>query len=316
VESVVNYGMRALIEEAEWMDSESRQNCENKLDYLARYVGDPEPVRNGDTISEYYSSVKIVDGQYLENLDNLLNFDALQQQLLFAGTSINMTGNWPSDFSDPSQFPLWLTGINAFYSPQGNYFVIPVTITQTPFYSYQFPSSINFGGIGGVIGHEISHGFDPQGSMYNENGQYVPTSIWSNATRQEYLQRVQCIIEQYDTLEVEPGIYVNGNRTQTENVADNSGVTASYLAWQQWRQTYSDPKLPGVNMTDEQLFFMGWARSWCQASVPGYYSDWTNVHAPNKARVWGPLQNNQYFAQAFNCPANSFMNPTNKCDLW
>jgi len=315
VNTIIENGAKALIDNAPWMDSTSRQNCDDKIAKLAQYVGFPNSIKNGSIVSQYYSTINFNSDNYLENLKNLLDFAALQQELLFNGRTLNMNGNWPQYFNEPSLFSNWLTGINAFYVALGNFFTIPVPISQAPYYSYEFPSSINFGGIGTIIGHEIFHGFDPQGSMYDANGNEVPQSIWTSITRQEYLQRVKCIINQYNHFEVD-GVYVNGTRTQTENVADNSGIAASYLAWQQWRQSVSDPKLPGIDFTDEQLFFVGWARSWCNAVMPGYYVGSTDTHSPDMARVWGTMQNSPYFASAFNCPVNSRMNPTNKCELW
>jgi len=198
---------------------------------------------------------------------------------------------------------------------QAIFFTIPVTITQNPFFGSGYPSALNFGGLGTIIGHEISHGYDPDGSYYNYDGQY--DDIWTTETRNNYDKIITCYINQYNSLEIEPGIYDNGNRTITENVADNSGIISSYTAWQTWKQTHNDSyTLPGVSLTQEQLFFFAWAYTWCQAYTDSYYSNWTDVHSPNPARVWGVVQNSYQFASAYSCPNGSPMNPVHKCTLW
>ncbi|ETO36625.1 hypothetical protein RFI_00437, partial [Reticulomyxa filosa] len=107
VNTVINYGVKSLIDNAEWMDSYSRQNCDDKLAQLANYIGFPEPIQNATIVSQYYQDVDIVVGNYLENLGNTLDFDALQQKLFFSRRDVNMTGPWPTNFSDPTQFPYW-----------------------------------------------------------------------------------------------------------------------------------------------------------------------------------------------------------------
>eukprot|EP01083_Nonionella_stella_P133096 404659_1 len=133
----------------------------------------------------------------------------------------------------------WLTGINAFYYPLQNWFTIPVSISQPPFLdsALEYPSSVTFGGLGAVCGHEMSHGFDPQGSMYNYNGTLVG-SIFTDYSRDKYSDKMECFVKQYDKIGVDvvngTKIYVNGTFTITENVADNAGVWASWTAWRKY----------------------------------------------------------------------------------
>ncbi|ETO13370.1 hypothetical protein RFI_24007 [Reticulomyxa filosa] len=365
VDTVVNSGVKVLLNSNTFMDATSRTATNKKIAKLRTFIGFPPPIIDYETLASYYSTVVIIYN-YMENLEQVAGGRAISQQLLYNGETVNMTGSWPSGFSDPNSFGYWFVYlfVCSFLNkrskviillnsvPTGNYFTIPVLITQKPFFDVSYPSSINFGGIGAVelffcffvIGHEMSHGYDPnvrrakpslcvfisnyfgglksifclfyKGHHVNGDGKYVNTSIWTASTKAEYDDRVQCLIDQYDTLEIANGVYVDGNRTKTENVADNSGSAASWLAWQAWKQNVVDPVLPGVNLTSEQLFFLGWARSWCEVTVSSYYVGWRDVHAPNEARVWGVVQNSQHFADAYKCAANTFMNPTSKCQLW
>lgn len=176
---------------------------------------------------------------------------------------------------------------------------------------------VDYGGLGTVIGHEISHGFDPHGAKFNYNGTEV--EIWTHATKEIYNDKIQCFVDQYDSLSVDSssGIEVNGSTTITENVADNSGITASFTAWKNRAgQHQKDQKLPGVDMTNEQLFFWSWSHVWCEAARVEYYNDWRNVHSPHPARVWGAVQNSPEFSKAYHCQPDSAMNPTRKCILW
>jgi len=284
---------------------------------LGIYVGYPPRISDYESLDFYYMNVTNItfENGFINNYAELLTFNAYVTRATFDGSIYDMITPWPSLFASSTTFGYWLTGINAFYVPTGNYFTIPVTITQNPFFGSGHPSALNFGGLGAVIGHEISHGFDPYGSQFNYAGQYH--DIWTTETRNTYNEKMACYVNQYDQLEIQPGVYVNGNQTITENVADNSGILSSYTAWKVWKTVHGDSyTLPGVSLNEDQLFWFSWAYVWCQAYTDTYYINWTNVHAPNPARVWGVVQNSQEFASAYNCPSGSPMNPVNKCTLW
>ena len=285
-----------------------------KIEYLGIYVGLPPKITESDELDNYYTDVSTSADDFVGNIDNLVDFVVYTTQATISDTIYDLISPWPSIFKDPSTYGSWLTGINAFYVPTGNYFTIPITISGKPYYDIDYPSAIKFGGLGSVIGHEISHGFDPSGSFYDYNG--TAGDIWSNATRIAYENNMECFVTQYDRIDVD-GSYVNGSETITENVADNGGNSASYYAWKTYISNYGDDfDLPGVGLTSEQLFFWAWANAWCEDARPGYYDDWNDVHSPALARVWGVVQNSQAFANAYNCSANTPMNPTNKCILW
>ena len=130
---------------------------------------------------------------------------------------------------------------------------------------------------------------------------------------------MQCYINQYSNINVtsKSSQLNNGTRTVTENVADNNGISASYKAWKQFKNTEKQNNiLPGVSLDEEQLFYWSWAHIWCSASRPNRYQNYTGRHSPRYARAIGSLQNNENFSKAFKCKSGSRMNPKNKCSLW
>ena len=150
--------------------------------------------------------------------------------------------------------------------------------------------------------------------------------MWSDQTRSNYNESIQCIINQYNNIEVEPDIYCDGLRTNTENTADVGGMAASLRAYNQFKLKNNinidpdQPMLPGLTYNENQLWWISFARTWCSVFVPGYYNttngNYNGVHGPVVARVNGVAQNFQEFSDAFQCPVGSYMNPENKCGLW
>ena len=189
-------------------------------------------------------------------------------------------------------------------------------------FDLDYPMLVNYAAWGTVVGHEITHGFDSRGSQYDFEGNLK--EMWTNETRELYNERIQCIIDQYDQIEVEPGIFVNGTRTNTENTADNGGMAATRAAYKEWKVDNNvdidsnERILPGLGFTEEQLWWISYGRVWCTVFRPGTYDPavYRGVHGPPPARVNGVVQNFQEFADAFECPLNSPMNPETKCGLW
>jgi membrane metallo-endopeptidase-like protein 1 len=196
--------------------------------------------------------------------------------------------------------------------------VFPAGILQPLFYSQHFPKSLNYGGIGVVIGHEITHGFDDKGRQFDKDGNMM--QWWNNATIRAFRERTQCIIDQYSRYKIdEVGLYVNGRMTQGENIADNGGLKQSFRAYRKWvSQHGEEPDLPGLNLTHDQLFFLNYAQIWCGSMRPedALTKVRSSVHSPGPIRVLGPLSNSWDFANAYGCPLGSPMNPTNKCSVW
>ncbi|XP_053942086.1 membrane metallo-endopeptidase-like 1 isoform X3 [Cuculus canorus] len=217
---------------------------------------------------------------------------------------------------------LWIIGaavVNAFYSPNRNQIVFPAGILQPPFFSKHQPQALNFGGIGMVIGHEITHGFDDNGRNFDKDGNMF--DWWSNFSAMHFKEQSRCMVYQYGnyTWELAGRQNVSGLSTLGENIADNGGVRQAYKAYLKWLEREgTEPKLPGLNLSHKQLFFLNFAQVWCGSYRPEYASQSikTDVHSPLKYRVMGSLQNFEAFSEVFHCKRGTAMHPAGKCRVW
>ena len=211
--------------------------------------------------------------------------------------------------------------INAYYNPTVNEIVFPAAILQPPFFHKDYPKATNFGAIGVVIGHELTHGFDDQGSQYDRFGNLQ--DWWSPAVRAGFAEETRCLSEEYTAYTID-GEHENGNLTLGENIADNGGLTSAHKAYDTWRRSqggagYEEPRLPGLRqLSPEQLFFTSFASVWCGNTRPerAHMLLHADVHSPAKYRVIGTLSNSEAFAEAFSCPAGSNMVPERRCKVW
>lgn len=195
---------------------------------------------------------------------------------------------------------------------------IPAGIFQDHFFAKDRPKYLNYAAIGFVIGHEITHGYDDLGSRFDMYGNL--NNWWQNTTKETYLQRTKCIIQQYSRYK-DPniGIPLNGVTTLGENIADNGGIKIAYRAYKNWlSNNRKEAKLFGLDYTPEQLFWINNAQTWCSVYRKETLSSLFKVGTltPGKYRVLGYLQNSLEFSQDFKCPVGSFMNPYNKCTVW
>eukprot|EP00455_Lapot_gusevi_P043614 TRINITY_DN532_c0_g1_i3.p2 TRINITY_DN532_c0_g1~~TRINITY_DN532_c0_g1_i3.p2 ORF type:complete len:286 (+),score=139.83 TRINITY_DN532_c0_g1_i3:32-859(+) len=273
--------------------------AQEKLSEVIRRVGFPDPYRN-------YSGYVVIPGQHFES--------TLSIQQYLVNAQISQVGK-------PVDRTLWEmtpSTVNAYYEPTSNSINFPAGILQNPFFDASFSIPVNYGGIGMVMGHELSHGFDDQGRLYDGHGKL--TNWWANSTSQAFQQRAQCLIDQYSNFEILPGVHVNGALTLGENIADNGGIKTAFNAYRSVMPVHEGVRASRMmaEVTNDQLFFISFATGWCTKSTDDYkrLRVKTDVHSPPKFRVIGPLQNLPAFATAFNCPAGSYMNPTNKCQLW
>ncbi|KAK3104558.1 hypothetical protein FSP39_004964 [Pinctada imbricata] len=208
--------------------------------------------------------------------------------------------------------------VNAFYNPNTNDIVFPAGILQPPFYSDVFPKSLNYGGIGVVIGHEITHGFDDKGRQYDKFGNLK--QWWDNGTINAFRHRAQCMIDQYSSYKLDQiGLNIDGKNTQGENIADNGGLKQAYRAYSKWVERHGEELLlPGLKLSNRQLFFLNYAQIWCgnMRDEEALEKIRTSVHSPGSIRVLGPLSNSEDFAEVYQCPKGSRMNPIHKCSVW
>uniref|UniRef100_A0A182JER4 Uncharacterized protein n=1 Tax=Anopheles atroparvus TaxID=41427 RepID=A0A182JER4_ANOAO len=280
-----------LLADIDWMDDETRAVAKEKADAMNERIGYPDILTNADELEKEYVNLTIHAGVFLENILTILKWEAERNlQLLRKPVDKNK----------------WATEL------------FPAGILQPLFYSQNFPKSLNYGGIGVVIGHEITHGFDDKGRQFDKDGNMM--QWWNNATIKTFRERAQCIIDQYSRYKIdEVGLYMDGRMTQGENIADNGGLKQSYRAYRKWvGQHGSEADLPGLNMTHDQLFFLNYAQIWCGSMRPedALTKIRSSVHSPGIIRVIGPLSNSRDFAEAYNCPLGSPMNPVSKCSVW
>ncbi|ORY96810.1 hypothetical protein BCR43DRAFT_492298 [Syncephalastrum racemosum] len=302
----------------DWLDKETRAKAIEKVNKITHDVG--YSIKTPDTrlpssLKEYYAGVQIHPNTFFENEHSLIQ-NELNRDWKKLGNKVNKE-EW---LMNPAE-------VNAYYTRTFNKMVVLSGILRPPFYNHTNPAYLNFGSIGTIIGHELSHAFDNTGRLYDGDGKMV--QWWTNKTEQEFSEKEQCFISQYSNFTVtgpdNQSIHVNGKMTLAENLADNGGVAAAYDAFlQTWnggllsKEKPEHVQLPGVNMTAEQLFFINFGRTWCKNARPveAARQVYTDVHSPDKVRVNAVAQNSVEFAKAFQCPANSPMNPSKKCKIW
>ncbi|CAD5115614.1 DgyrCDS4569 [Dimorphilus gyrociliatus] len=295
-----------ILKELDWMDDEARKTAKEKADAIRDSIGYPEFIQNNTALNNYYKSVTVNESNYFENYLEFLKFTTRRDL---------------SRLDKPVDKTIWHTPpttVNAFYNPMFNMITFPAAILQPPFYNENFPKYINYGGIATVIGHEITHGFDDRGRLFDKDGKM--RTWWSDEVVKKFEKRASCIINQYGNYLVEEvNKTINGVQTQGENIADNGGLKQAFRAYKKLvREGLREQVLPGIDLNPDQLFFLNFAQVWCGSERKEYsMQTLTNgKHSPGRFRVIGTLQNSGDFAKAFKCANGSPMNPENKCSLW
>ncbi|HUR98390.1 MAG TPA: M13 family metallopeptidase [Pyrinomonadaceae bacterium] len=280
----------------EWMSPETKLQAQAKLATFKRKIGYPDVLRG-------FKGLAIDRKSYISN--NLrTNVFQVRRNFQDLGKPRDKT-RW--GFSPPT--------VNASYSSVNNDITFPAGILQPPFFNFDADDAINYGAIGGVIGHEITHGFDDQGSRYDAEGNLK--MWWSDSDRKNFDERTSCVIKQFDSYEVQPGLYINGKLTLGENIGDFAGLTVSYDAFM--RSLAGKPRPANIdNFTPEQRFFLGWAQVWAGKYTPEAERSQVkgDPHSLPRWRVNGPLSNMPQFAKAFGCKAGQGMVRENACQIW
>ncbi|CAL9704040.1 unnamed protein product [Knipowitschia caucasica] len=297
------------LEELSWMDTQSKEKAREKAMSIKEHIGYPDHILEEDNqkLDQEYSHLNFSVEHYFENILENLHSEAHKSL---------------KKLREPVDPNLWIIGaavVNAFYSPNRNQIVFPAGILQPPFFSKHQHQALNFGGIGMVIGHEITHGFDDNGRNFDKDGNML--NWWSNYSAEQFKDQSQCMVQQYGNFnwKLAGGQNVSGISTLGENIADNGGVRQAYKAYLKWvEKEGEEPRLPGLDMDHKQLFFLNFAQVWCGAYRPEYASQSikTDSHSPLEYRVLGSLQNFNAFSEAFQCPRGSRMNPEQKCRVW
>ncbi|KAJ3633527.1 hypothetical protein MTP99_010467 [Tenebrio molitor] len=297
-----------ILRSIDWMDEQTRKSALDKANTIVDHIAYPDELLDDRKLGELYDKIEVNECQFLYSALNISKF-AMDYSLGRLRERVNKT-DW-KEHGFPAQ-------VNAYYHPLENSITFPAGILQGVFFNKDRPRYMNFGAVGSVIGHEITHGFDDTGRQFDKEGNLV--NWWKEETKTKFLERAQCIIKQYNNYTVpEAKLKLNGVRTQGENIADNGGVKQAYLAYMKWQRSNApEPKLPGLKYNPRQLFWLSAAQIWCSKHRPEAIALQVTVdaHSPAEFRVLGPFSNLEYFAKDYNCPLGSRMNPAHKCSVW
>ena len=283
------------LEQLPWMTAETRKQALVKLQAIANKIGYPDKWRD-------YSSIEIRRDDLVGNAQRADAFEC-QRQLNKIGKPV-----------DRKEWGMTPPTVNAYYDPSMNDINFPAGILQPPFYDNAMDDAVNFGGIGVVIGHELTHGFDDQGRQFDGQGNL--RDWWTPEDAKEFGKRAACIADEYSKFEVAPGAMVNGQLTLGENTADNGGVRIALMALLNTIGRADTAEIDGF--TPEQRLFLAFGQVWCvnEREEALRLQVKTNPHAPGKERVNGVVQNMPEFEKAFSCHDGQPMVSANACRVW
>ncbi len=285
-----------------WMSDTTKQAALVKLEAIANKIGYPDKYRD-------YSLVRIVRGDALGNQQRADAFE-FRRQLSKIGKDVDKT-EW--GMTPPT--------VNAYYNPLENNINFPAGILQPPFYDNKLDDAVNFGGIGAVIGHELTHGFDDEGRQFDAQGNL--RDWWTAEDQKAFKERSQCLVDEYsnfvslkDDKDPKNDVHLNGKLTLGENTADNGGLRIAYMALEDTLAGKSLPKIDGF--TPEQRLFLGWGQVWCMKMKPetARQRALTDPHSPGRFRVNGVVINMPEFQKAYNCKKGDAMVSENACHVW
>lgn len=290
------------IQNLKWMTDETKEKAMEKLSSFTVKIGYPDKWKD-------YSSMDIKSvedgGSYATNMVAAAKW-GFDEQLEKLGKEV-----------DKTEWGMSPQTVNAYYNPLNNEIVFPAAILQPPFYNYQADEAVNYGGIGGVIGHEISHGFDDQGSRFDATGNM--SNWWSETDQEQFEARNQVLIDQFDAYEPLPGVNVDGKFTLGENIGDLGGINAAYDGLQ--RHLTAEGRPDDIDgFTAEQRFFLSWATIWRGKMRDEALKNRikTDPHSPSQYRAVGPLSNLPAFYQAFDVKEGDAMYRADslRVDIW
>jgi putative endopeptidase len=282
-----------------WMTDETKKQAKVKLQAIRNKIGYPDAWRD-------YSSLTVERGDLLGNYLRANEFES-KREIAKIGKPL-----------DRKEWGMTPPTVNAYYSGSYNEIVFPAGILQPPFFDKKMDDAVNFGGIGLVIGHELTHGFDDQGRKFDPQGNL--RDWWTPEDGKEFEKRVSCVADEYSSFVAVDDLKINGRLTLGENTADNGGARIALMALEHMiandKTGKESQKIDGY--TPEQRFFLGFARVWCEKRRPesARLQVTTNPHSPGKWRVNGVVQNMPEFQQAWGCKAGQPMVSANACHVW
>ena len=286
------------IKHLDWMSDATKVEAKKKLDAFRDKIGYPEKWRD-------YSSVKIKRDDAVYNAEQIAAFND-RRDLAKIGKPV-----------DEKEWSMTPPTVNAYYSPGKNDINFPAGILQPPFYDFKVDPAVNFGGIGVVIGHEMTHGFDDQGSQFDPKGNV--RMWWTAEDRTKFDQRTDCEVKEYSSFEVAPGQNLNGKLTLGENTADNGGLRIAYKALMATlAEQNASTTAQTDNYTPAQRYFISFGQVWCENTreEAARLRAKTDPHSSGRWRINGSVQNFDEFGKAFSCKVGQPMMPANACRVW
>ena len=295
----IEHQMNNDIHNIEWMGPDTKKKAFEKLEAVMNKIGYPDKWKD-------YSSVKVTRTDLLGNIRRADKFE------------IDRNHNKLNKPVDRTEWGMTPPTVNAYYNPTQNNINFPAGILQPPFFSKLTDEAVNLGGIGVVIGHELSHGFDDQGRKFDAQGNL--TDWWTASDAKAYEERSQCIADEYSNFvavkDDKGEVKLNGKLTLGENTADNGGLHLAYLALQEIMGDKMDIPIDGY--TPAQRFFIGYAQIWCQNQTDQIARQLAIIdpHSPGRYRVNGVIQNSPEFEKAFSCKTGDPMVSAKPCRVW
>ncbi|MGI4853195.1 MAG: M13 family metallopeptidase [Janthinobacterium lividum] len=287
------------INSLEWMGPATKVEAQKKLVAFRDKIGYPETWRD-------YSSFSVKRDDRVGNRERA-NIFADKRDIAKIGKPV-----------DEKEWGMTPPTVNAYYDPANNDINFPAGILQPPFYDFKIDPAVNFGAIGVVIGHEMTHGFDDEGSQYDAQGNV--RQWWTAADKAEFEKRTDCEVKEYGAFEPVPGAKLNGKLTLGENTADNGGLQVAYMALhKELAKIGGDAATKKIDgYTPDQRYFLGYAQVWCENTreQTALVRVKTDPHSPGQFRTNGAVQNSARFADAFSCKQGEPMAPVNACRVW
>ena len=298
----IESAMSRDIDQLEWMSPETKTRAKEKLHSVANKIGYPDKWRD-------YSSLHVERGDALGNVERAASFEAHRE--------INKIGK-PVDRGEWGMTP---PTVNAYYNPQMNDINFPAGILQPPYFDPRQDDAVNYGDAGGVIGHELTHGFDDEGRQFDGQGNLK--EWWTPTDGKQFTERADCVVKEYDGFVAVDDLHVNGKLTLGENIADLGGLKLAFLAYLDHAQRAGiDFTKKGDaeygELTPQQQFFVAYGQGWCQNNRPEdlRLRVQTDPHSPEEFRVNGVVVNLPEFQKAFGCKTGAPMAPAKRCAIW
>jgi putative endopeptidase len=293
----IEAAMRQRIEQLDWMSPETKKQALAKLDGIRNKIGYPNKWRD-------YSSIKLTQDDFAGDIERAGAFE-LHRQIDKVGQPV-----------DHGEWAMSAATVDAYFDPQMNDINFPAGVLQPPLYDPRMDDAPNYGNTGGTIGHELTHGFDDQGSQFDAKGNLK--NWWTKEDREKFDARTKCVDDQYSSYIAADDVHVNGKLTLGENVADLGGEILAFLAWQSKTQGMNLQPIDGL--TPEQRFFVGFAQWDCANERPDdlRMRAITDPHSPAKFRINGVAVNMPEFGKAFSCkPGQPMVRPADQvCRVW